>query len=201
MNNKYHKGKIYTIRSYQTDKFYIGSTCDLLHKRLYKHRINNKCINGSNVSSSIILDYEDHYIELLEEFKCDNKAQLLKREGELIRLHKEQCVNKNMAGRTLAEYRKDNKEKIKQYYEDNKEQIRQYYEDNKEKIKQYSKDNIERRKQYLEDNKEKIKVRCKKYREDNYKYTNCNICGGSYDASHLKRHLMTARHKKYIENT
>lgn len=40
--NKYLNGKIYTIRSHQTDKFYIGSTCSPLHKRLFKHRSNKR---------------------------------------------------------------------------------------------------------------------------------------------------------------
>jgi hypothetical protein len=34
INNKYQHGKIYTIRSFQTDKFYIGSTTQPLSKRL-----------------------------------------------------------------------------------------------------------------------------------------------------------------------
>ena len=38
--NRYQNGKIYSIRSYQTDKVYIGSTCMPLAKRLYGHRQN-----------------------------------------------------------------------------------------------------------------------------------------------------------------
>ena len=71
------------------------------------------------------------------------------REGYYIKNN--DCVNKNIAGRTIKEWYEDNKEKLlkqqKQYYVDNKEKIQQnsirYYNDNKEKInkqhRQYSK--------------------------------------------------------------
>ena len=128
--NRYHSGKIYAIRSHQTDKFYIGSTCLPLYKRLYRHRIDKKNFeNGkfNKITSFDILEYDDHYIELLEEFRCENKMQLEKREGELIRLHKNNLVNIVIVGRTKQEYYEDNKEAIieknKQYRQDNKEAI------------------------------------------------------------------------------
>ena len=145
-DNKYHKGKIYTIRSYQTDKYYIGSTCDALHKRLYRHRIDYKNYLNDKynfVSSFDIIKYEDHYIELLEDYKCETRNELTKKEGELIRKYKDDIVNCKIEGRTYREYQKDNKEKIKEYYEDNKDKIQErfkkYYEDNKEKIKEQRK--------------------------------------------------------------
>jgi hypothetical protein len=82
----YSKAKIYTIRC-RTDNtsVYVGSTVQSLacrfsdHKRrsdtsLYKH-IKNKCNS----------DWSNWYIELYEEFPCENKEQLQKREGEVIR--------------------------------------------------------------------------------------------------------------------
>ena len=100
--NKYHNSKIYTIRSHQTDKFYIGSTIDkYLSKRFSNHKNNNKNNNGT--SSYEILQFDDAYIELLENFKCESREELNKREGELIRQYKDQCVNKNIAGRTQKE--------------------------------------------------------------------------------------------------
>ena len=38
----YKNGKIYTIRSFQTDKYYIGSTCTMLSKRFSNHKSNYK---------------------------------------------------------------------------------------------------------------------------------------------------------------
>jgi len=60
--------------------------------------------------SGEILQYPDAYIELIENFPCENKEQLNKREGEIIRSM--DCVNKRIAGRTMPEYRKDTKDRI-----------------------------------------------------------------------------------------
>jgi hypothetical protein len=126
--NKYYNGKIYTIRSHMTDKYYIGSTCSSLYKRLYEHRSDYKR-QRFNVSSYEILKYDDNYIELLENFKCENKNELNKREGELIRLHKDNIVNMCIPTRTRKERDNDNKDKLKDYR-------KQYRQDNKDKIKE-----------------------------------------------------------------
>ena len=147
MESKYTNGKIYSIRSYQTDMIYIGSTCQLLSQRLAKHRNNYKqYLLGKYhyVSSYKLLEYDDYYIELIEEYPCDNKSLLNRREGEIIR-QTENCINKVVPGRTDKEYRTDNKEKIlninKQYRENNKDKIfncnKQYRENNKDKIKEH----------------------------------------------------------------
>ena len=59
--NKYNNGKIYTIRSPNTDKYYIGSTCNTLTNRFMSHKSpSNKC------ESKEIIDLGEAYIELLE---------------------------------------------------------------------------------------------------------------------------------------
>ena len=196
----YKNGKIYAIRSHQTDKIYIGSTVDTLSRRMTGHRSNYKQYKNKNnkynfISSFNILEFDDAYIELLENCSCNSKEELLKREGELIR--KTTCVNKCIPDRTqkewyqdnkekLNEYRKINKEKIviqtKKYREANKEKIKKYRKDNKEEIKKYRKEyqtnNKEKRKEYSKKNKEKVAIQTKKYREDNkeqiQKYRNNN---------------------------
>ena len=120
----YANGKIYTIRSFQTDKYYIGSTTQTLTKRLSCHKSHYK--KGVFYTSSEIIQYGDCYIELLEDFPCFKKDQLCKREGQLIREHKDNCVNKAIAGRTRKEYLVDNKEQRKQYREQNKEHKKEY---------------------------------------------------------------------------
>lgn len=139
--NKYHGGKIYALRSPSTDKIYIGSTTQPLYKRKAGHK---------KKKENEISKLDDFYIELIENFKCENREELNKREGELIRQN-EKCINKRIAGRT-----------IKQWSEDNKEKIKKYKEENKEKIK-------ENTKQWRKDNKEKIKETQKKYYEANKK--------------------------------
>ena len=101
--NKYNNGKIYTIRSPNTDKYYIGSTCNTLTNRFMSHKSpSNKC------ESKEIIDLGEAYIELLENFSCNSKEELNKREGELIREHKNNVVNKIVAGRTKKQYKQDN---------------------------------------------------------------------------------------------
>ena len=147
--NKYHNGKIYTIRSHMTDKYYIGSTCSPLHKRFYEHKCKFKYESSNNLnsyySSFEILKYDDVYIELLEEFKCENKMELTKREGELIRLNKNNIVNMVIAGRTIKEWNEDNQDKMKKYFNE-------YRKNNKDKLK-------EKVNEYRKDNKDKIKER------------------------------------------
>jgi len=79
----YHNGKIYTIRSNQTEKYYIGSTTQTLTKRLSKHKSNFEDWkrNGKGYMTSFeILKYDDVYIELLELFPCKSKEELNKKE-------------------------------------------------------------------------------------------------------------------------
>lgn len=127
--NKYHNGKIYTIRSHLTDKYYIGSTINKLYKRQWEHKKKyNRWLKNNNLyylTSFEIYKYNDAYIELLEEFKCENKMELTKREGELIREFKNNIVNIVIPNRTKKEYYEDNKDKLiiqhKKNYDNNKE--------------------------------------------------------------------------------
>ena len=195
----YSKGKIYIIRSYQTDNVYIGSTTQTLAQRLGKHRralkLYNKGEKRCYITSCEITQYNDHYIELIKNFPCDCREELQKKEGKYIRkfIKKGICANNRIAGRTNKQYRKDNKEQIKikkkQYYEDNKENIKQYY-------KQYYIDNIEKIKdkksEYRKKNKEQIKQR------KAVKIT-CE-CGSTVRRNDYARHKKSIKHKKWEEN-
>ena len=168
--NKYNTSFIYAIRSPHTDKFYIGSTILKLSRRFSLHKSNFKLYNNGDeyrlTSSFKIIELGDAYIELLEQMNCDNRSQLNKREGDLIRLHKGCCVNQRTAGRNQKDYYEDNVDKIKQ-------QKKEYYEDNVDKIKQrmnqYNKDNADKikqqKKEYYEANADKIKQQMKNYYE------------------------------------
>jgi hypothetical protein len=132
MVRNFQNGKIYSIRSHQTEKIYIGSTTQSLSQRFSNHK-EMRC------SSREIMQFADAYIELIEMFPCANRFQLQGCEGEVIRITN--CVNKRVEGRTLAEYREDNKEKLLeqqiQYSKDNKEKIRQNKQ-NKKNIRKCS---------------------------------------------------------------
>ena len=136
---EFQHGKIYTIRSFQTDKFYIGSTNHkTLSQRLSKHKGNYrewlKDKDNSYITSFEILKYDDCYIELLELYPCNLKAELHKREGELIRLHKDSLVNMCIPCRTVKEYNKDNREIIAKK---SKQRKKIYRVENKQKIKNH----------------------------------------------------------------
>ena len=175
----FQNGKIYAIRSYLTEQIYIGSTTQPLSVRFGEHKRHMDC------SSREILNFNDAFIELLQEFPCANKMQLNKKEGEYIRSM--ECINKNIAGRTQSEHYKDNKEHFqqykKQYYVENKDEIleqqKHRYQDNKQEI-------LEQQKKYYVDNKQEINEK------HNQKY-NC-FCGGKYTQTNKNRHFKTANH-------
>ena len=171
----YKNGKIYSIRSYQTNNIYIGSTTQQLSKRLSLHRSHYKrYLDGeyTYVTSFEILKYDDYYIELIEEYPCKNKMELYKKEGELIR-HYDNAVNKVIPGQTQKEWKNVNKDKVKlydqKYKENNKDIIKEYRENNKDNMKEYvnkNKDKIkERQKDYYNNNKDKMKLQSQIYRE------------------------------------
>ena len=148
MSDKYKNGKIYTIRHKNDDSLiYVGSTIQPLFKRWNQHK---EILNNENYKSYNMLLYQkmratnvnDWYIELYENFTCDNKEQLNKQEGEVIR--KISTLNKRIEGRTKVEYREDNRdiinEKKKEYNKIHKDKRKAYREAHKDKIKEYNKE-------------------------------------------------------------
>ena len=155
----YMKGKIYQIWSPNTDKVYIGSTTQSLHKRFADHKRKQR-------SSREVIDCGGAKIELIEYYPCSRKDELNRREGEIQRGRP--CVNRCIAGRTPREYRQDNRESIaaraKAYREENRESIaaraKAYREENREAIAAHVK-------AYREENREAIAAQRKAHREEN----------------------------------
>ena len=103
----YKLGKIYQIWSPNTDRVYIGSTTQPLHKRLHDHK---KGLTGKKYRCSRkVLECGEACIELIEDYPCAKKSELNRREGQIMRGY-DKRVNKQLAGRTRAEYRDDNRE-------------------------------------------------------------------------------------------
>lgn len=177
--NKYHRGKIYVLRNKCDDEIYVGSTTQPLYKRLYEHksRCNKKC-NFKLYQHMRKIGIDNYYIELYEDYSCDNIEQLRRREGEVMR-ELNATLNTNIAGRSDKEYQEANKDKLKAYRqayrEANKDKIKAYRKDNRDKIRQrekaYREVNkakiLEKQKEYREANKEKWKAYEKAYREAN----------------------------------
>ena len=131
MTERYQNGKIYKLVSDVSDDVYYGSTCLPLAKRFWKHKDGynqfTKRRKGNYVSSFPILarGFNTVDIVLVEEYPCDNKMQLLRRERYYI--ENNDCVNKQVPTRTQKEYRADNRNRInarkREHYLENKERI------------------------------------------------------------------------------
>jgi hypothetical protein len=110
----YQNSKIYKIWSPQTDKIYIGSTVKLLCRRMADHKSDYKAyLEGRQhfISSYKLIELSDCAIELIENYSCNSREELNKREGEIIRQNKDNCVNYQIAGRTKLQWRNDNNER------------------------------------------------------------------------------------------
>lgn len=114
--SKYQNGKIYMIRNEINDMVYIGSTISPLCKRWWIHKSHSSKPYNNSAWCSFYPIIQEHgidnfYIELYEDYPCNSKAELNRREGEVIREYKEKglCYNKQISGRTIKEYRTENK--------------------------------------------------------------------------------------------
>lgn len=155
----YQDGKIYTIRC-RTDNtlIYVGSTTMTLPRRIAEHRFASVNNNSRKLYQSVNNNWDDWYIELYEVFPCENKQELNKREGEIIR--EIATLNCEIAGRTRKEWAKDNPDKVKLtaqiYYENHREErleaSRQYNINNNEARKEY-------KKKYREEHKAEISAK------------------------------------------
>jgi len=164
----YQDGQVYTIRCKSDNSLiYVGSSTMTLSRRMAYHRERGKtsktrfysCVNGN---------WDDWYIELYEVFPCENKQELCKREGEIIR--DIGTLNSKISGRTQQESDKLSYEKHK---EARKEARKIYVEEHKELISAKAKENyqnhreeiLEAARQYNINNNDKVKERKKIYRE------------------------------------
>ena len=144
----YSKGKIYTIRCKTDDSLiYVGSTINPLSKRWGQHKsdCNSKRDKYNLLIYRTIRDnngIDNWYIELYENFICNSKDELHKREGEITRLIGN--LNGSIAGRDRQEWFNEHKEEKKTYdkiycnlhREEKKEKEKIYYIENKDRIKE-----------------------------------------------------------------
>jgi len=160
----YQNGKIYTIRCYKDDsKIYVGSTTMTLSKRIAEHRYAS--VNKEKTKNrwyNEVEDWKDWYIELYEECPCDNKEQLCKREGEVIR--EIGNWNKDIAGGSRKEWATDNPEKVealsKRYHENHREERLEF---SKKYHENHCEEKLEYKKAYREADKAKIAENRDKY--------------------------------------
>lgn len=184
----YQLGKIYKIVG--NGLVYIGSTCEpTLARRLAGHVGGYKEFmkgRGKFVSSYKIIESGDYEIVLIENYPCENKDELHKRE----RYYKEtvNCVNiVSPFGTDIDKYKETNRK----YNASRKVEKQQWYDKNKFTPKMIE-SNHRRTKKYHESHKDQIKAK----RCSNHK---CG-CGAQFNHSNITRHKKTALHQKYEKN-
>ncbi len=111
----YSKGKIYKVIDNTNNNIYIGSTVEPLNKRLNGHK-------NSSCSSKKIIKNGDYKIELIENYKCNNKLELRKREQYWI--EKINCINERNAYIDVKKYQS---KYYKNYYKINKNKYKQVH--------------------------------------------------------------------------
>jgi len=125
--NEYNNSKIYKIYNSINKKVYIGSTTRDLHNRFIEHKSKANTKLGRKCSSSIIIneDPENCKIELIEKYPCNNVSRLRAREAYW--KNKLNCININIPSKfTIASCGGSIKEWRKNYKKENKEKIKQY---------------------------------------------------------------------------
>ena len=184
--NIYNNGKIYTIRC-RTDNnlIYVGSTTQPLHKRWFTHKSR---LVDKNFDHYILykkmkeIGKDNFYIELYENYNCNSKEELNRREGGIIRQIGN--LNKIIAGRTPQEYYKDHINEKREY-----EKKYMSIPENREKRNEYQK-------QYKRDNYEKNKDHVEQQRSQPFA---CE-CGCVVRKGDLTRHKKTEKHKYFEEH-
>ena len=104
MVSDYSKGKIYKIYNEGLEDIcYIGSTIKELKERLNGHKTKSNQTKSNQYASSILFEEGNNpIIELLENFPCENKSQLLERERYWMDKYPD-VVNKNRPLLTIKE--------------------------------------------------------------------------------------------------
>lgn len=146
-DNRYKNGKIYRLVNSVDDEIYVGSTCTSLAKRMYRHKQAAKLEPDRPIYKHLNqIGWDNIRIILIEEYPCENKMQLERKEREHIEAL-QPTLNSCIPTRTDQEYRKANKEILREkrlvweekHKETTREYMANYYEKNKEALKQKAK--------------------------------------------------------------
>lgn len=200
----YQNSKIYKVINSVNDNVYIGSTAVSLSYRMGDHRLKTrrgKFKEGSLQYHMNNLGIDKFKIILIENYPCDTKEELKKREQYFIN---EMKPAYNLMDAYLDDETRAMKKKKCQYayHQKNKDKAKEYREKNKEKIaeryKTYSqtekakKSKAESNAIYKQNNKEKINAR----RNESYE---CS-CGSTMRRDEKARHERSKKHQEYVNN-
>ena len=206
---RYINSKVYKLVD-DDGYYYYGSSCLPLYKRYFKHKKDSKL--ESNRKIYTVFTYErfckcDIKIVLVEEFKLENKEQLLREENKYIHMHIHDpfCLNSQHALSTYEERKEIKKQQDHAYRETHKEQIRErakiYNETHKEecveRCRLYRKKNIEILKEYerIRNQNPERKFKREKYNSEKI----ICICGQELRRDSVKKHTITQKHQEFIK--
>jgi group I intron endonuclease len=190
----YSNGKIYAIRNTINEQLYIGSTTQPLPKRMSWHRKSRTCIiKRTYPLYKAFSEYgiENFYIELIENYPCNSKEELVAREGYFIRKFYsfKNGYNKIVPNRTRQEYIADNKEIITQ-------KKHEYNMKNSDKISAH---NQQYKQKYnaVPENKDKVRQQQKKWSKERI---TCE-CGKVVSKACIYRHRKRRFHQQFVSNS
>jgi len=203
-DNRYHNGKIYRIISTETDKVYYGSTTNKLWSRFSQHKAGFKLFQkGKMKKCTATFKFFEKYgidtcrIILVENYKCENRDELLAREQYYIDNNKDTCINNYNAHGINIERKKTRQLK---YIADNKETIndrnlKNYYE--RKDRPEYIEARHARNKKWRENNKEFDKKRKHEWGQQLY---HCSVCNTDVKRYSKSQHEKSEKHKRGLEN-
>lgn len=180
----YQNGKIYKITNDVTNDIYIGSTCRTLNVRLTNHKAKARLLlSDSKMYITMREIGTEHFeIELIEDYPCNSKSELLQREDYYITEIKPSLNTKNAV--MNHEKRKIYRDK---YVQENREKINQkekkYRQEHKDKVKRWQHNN------YLKNKVEKLAKQ--------QEVVVCE-CGDTLTRGNMSRHRKGGRHLKML---
>ena len=192
----YSSGKIYKlyVRGFE-NSCYIGSTIETLNMRFRKHKYNSKRVDKYQYASSSLFENDNDVVcELLENYPCESKQELLIRERYWLEQFPD-AINKNPPILEMEERVEHQKGAVERYAKTEKGQAtrakckKNWDEANKEYVAEYDKaykdshkeQSALAHKKWAEANKEKIKA------NKNIIIT-CSVCGEETTKGNKWRH-------------
>ena len=174
MSNKYDMGKIYRLICGETKKTYIGSTAGTLSARKAAHK------HPSSTCEARI--FKNPKIELIENFPCETKSELLWRERFWV--ESEDCVNTRRPIISLEEWKQANTDYRNSHKETAKAYMKVWRAEHPEEAKAY-------RSEYWIKNRETLK-------EKFITPFTCE-CGKTFQYGNKSKHNSTKFHKRFIQ--
>lgn len=193
----YSKSIIYKVccNDISITDIYIGSTTNFRNRKSqHKNCCNNENDKKHNYKIYQFIrengGFDNWNMIMIEEYNCENKRELEKRERYWIEELKSN-LNSMIPTRTHKEYVEQNKDKIsesnKQRYNKNIEERKNkrliYYYANKEKSNEYCKEYYEKKKTEISNKRREDKIICE--------------CGSVVRKGNLKRHYTSKKHLQF----